>query len=377
MLFFNRKLNQVENIVAMLELWYKELSKFPREHKDFWRARFIFHILLTTLMVCLVTASLNIVFSNINFAIVEAAGGAISIGIYAWFRHSQNLLIAAWLTTVHLTLLCISFMFAVYGGSHSFVWASIIPPSAFLLLGRNWGTFFTMVVMGCCLYIAYGLHVNQVSHTFTLGSIFNVVFVSLALIAIFRFYEDTRAYAYNELNRNMEKNKYLSETDKLTGLFNRQKLDNHLRRLINRQTKANDLSMLIVDIDHFKSINDQQGHLVGDTVLRDFAILLRSAMRTNDFVARWGGEEFVVLLPQTSLQKGLEMAERLRLLVKQQPIAGLEISICVGISSFILGDDSSSMLQRADDALYEAKNKGRDRVIAMVNNMFRSAETVV
>jgi diguanylate cyclase (GGDEF)-like protein len=127
---------------------------------------------------------------------------------------------------------------------------------------------------------------------------------------------------------------------------------------------TNDLSVILFDIDHFKSFNDTYGHLKGDEVLMVVAKNTAANIRKSDIIARWGGEEFIVLLPNTPLATAELVAENLRKQISAIKIQGVEraITSSFGVTEFKEGDDHDSIVKRADDALYEAKKGGRDCV---------------
>lgn len=164
----------------------------------------------------------------------------------------------------------------------------------------------------------------------------------------------------------------LAVTDALTGLNNRRYLDTHLGRLVERSNKHDrPLSVLITDIDHFKAINDVHGHEGGDEVLREFAKRLRGAVRGADLACRYGGEEFVVIMPDTSQDVAAQIAERLRGAIAavafKVPSSAVDVPVTtsVGVATLdTVGEDAASLLRRADQALYQAKNAGRNRVVA-------------
>ena len=163
----------------------------------------------------------------------------------------------------------------------------------------------------------------------------------------------------------------MAVTDGLTGLFNRRYLMNHLTNYVDQSAeRAKPMAVLIVDIDFFKSINDTHGHDAGDEVLKEFASRIRANVRGMDLVARFGGEEFVVVMPDTDLSLAQGIAERLR-----EQVAGdafsvsggktrVAVTISIGIGTFDRGDDTpDTILKRADTALYRAKRTGRNRVV--------------
>ena len=164
--------------------------------------------------------------------------------------------------------------------------------------------------------------------------------------------------------------------DSLTGLFNRRHFEERLSsELAAAQRHGRALSLLLVDVDHFKNVTDQFGHLAGDEALKMVAFVLRGTVRKEDVVARYGGEEFVVLARETALQGGRALAERIRKAVERSRCAwqgrdlGLTVSIgvtiSVGLTEFIVGKSDRELLESADRALYLAKQAGRNRVIAL------------
>lgn len=164
----------------------------------------------------------------------------------------------------------------------------------------------------------------------------------------------------------------LAVTDGLTGLNNRRYLDNHLKTLFNRAaTRGRALSVCITDIDRFKQVNDTYGHDAGDEVLKEFARRIRSTVRGADLACRYGGEEFVVVMPDTDAAAAAMIAERLRDIIERTPFAlagsdvGLSLTASLGIATNAPGVDTpEQLLKQADKALYEAKNSGRNRVVA-------------
>ncbi|MBB4289452.1 two-component system cell cycle response regulator [Rhizobium leguminosarum] len=182
-----------------------------------------------------------------------------------------------------------------------------------------------------------------------------------------------RRKRYNDrLRASVKQTIELAVTDPLTGLYNRRYLDNHLNVLFNRSmARGRPLSVLITDIDRFKQVNDTYGHDGGDEVLREFANRVRSTIRGADLACRYGGEEFVVVMPDTSPEIAATVAERLRAAIESAPFmlkhAGeaLNVTASFGIASRIAAVlTPDQLMKQADLALYEAKNTGRNRVVA-------------
>lgn len=173
------------------------------------------------------------------------------------------------------------------------------------------------------------------------------------------------------LRNRLEESVEMAVTDPLTGLFNRRYMETHLNGLM-QEAKADGraLSIMITDIDHFKRVNDTHGHDAGDSVLRDFAARLRRHTRGIDLACRFGGEEFIVIMPDTDLEVARHVGERLRECIEEAPFSissqvSLPVTACVGLATMTGQDDTTAALfKRADNALYAAKRAGRNCVVS-------------
>jgi len=181
-----------------------------------------------------------------------------------------------------------------------------------------------------------------------------------------------RKRRYTErLRDNVQISIEMAITDALTGLFNRRYMENHLATLTEQAAaRGKPLSVMVLDIDYFKSINDTHGHDAGDDVLRDFALRIKRSIRGIDLACRCGGEEFVVVMPETDMAVAAMVAERLRRRIAAEPFAisqgtrSIPVTLSIGIASLRGHDDNAaSLVKRADQALYRAKRDGRNRVV--------------
>ncbi len=159
----------------------------------------------------------------------------------------------------------------------------------------------------------------------------------------------------------------MSRTDALTGLYNRRHLDDELaRRHSDARRHGEALSVLILDIDHFKNVNDTYGHPAGDVVLREFAVRLTAQLRTADIAGRWGGEEFLVIFPRTALPGAGHVADRIRAAIAAAPFLVGDMQIRVTVSGGCATgpiDSLDGLVSLADACLYEAKEGGRDQIV--------------
>jgi len=173
------------------------------------------------------------------------------------------------------------------------------------------------------------------------------------------------------LRDNVQASIEMAITDALTGLFNRRYMETHLATLLEQAaSRGKPLSVLILDIDYFKSINDGHGHDAGDDVLREFSLRIRKSIRNIDLACRYGGEEFVIVMPETDMSVATMVAERLRRRIAGEPFSiqngsrQLDVTISIGIAALAgPADTAAAVLKRADTALYRAKRDGRNRVV--------------
>ncbi|MEL7607545.1 MAG: GGDEF domain-containing protein [Sedimentibacter saalensis] len=157
----------------------------------------------------------------------------------------------------------------------------------------------------------------------------------------------------------------LSITDSLTGIFNRAKFNEELKKWTDYCSRyESDISLVFFDIDNFKRVNDNYGHMTGDKVIQDIVLSIQNKIRSTDIFARWGGEEFVILLPNTGNDQAAEMAERMRIAIEKITVSESENITCsFGIATLRENESSESFIKRGDKLLYEAKRRGKNIVV--------------
>ncbi|GAB1261629.1 GGDEF domain-containing protein [Aurantivibrio plasticivorans] len=246
-----------------------------------------------------------------------------------------------------------------------FVFSNI---SVIYLLGVS-GMFWTYPILlsvfwvhcrSTALYLVVLLFITSVGTAAVLFEPFMVIRFGLTIMMIAVFFN----IAVVHWEKHVGELERLTITDHLTGAFNRRFMDTKLTEMIEWQRRRGTVSTLIVlDVDHFKQVNDNYGHSVGDKVLKDLVNILINRVRSLDYVCRAGGEEFVVILPNTPETEAQLVAEDLRSAIFESVLlAGGPVSISCGISSVCPGDSPDSWLKRCDIALYQAKGEGRNRV---------------
>ncbi|HEY3308761.1 MAG TPA: GGDEF domain-containing protein [Desulfuromonadaceae bacterium] len=224
--------------------------------------------------------------------------------------------------------------------------------------------------VGCFeTYVNISKYKNQI----TKGVAVVTIILIIVLDAVFLFSYFLIRRGVNQLKEVQLKLEMLAVTDMLTGLSNRGHVMNYgekafarVRRNIDKSLPASALSCIMLDVDHFKLVNDTKGHLAGDELLRELALRLRESVRPYDIIGRYGGEEFLVLLPDTTFEQCLVVADRIMTAVRKPFLIGTEeikVTVSLGMSCFSDKDRKlSDLLSRADAGLYRAKAAGRDQV---------------
>lgn len=204
-------------------------------------------------------------------------------------------------------------------------------------------------------------------------SIFLVLLHLMALAITFSYYSsiDSRLnldirIAFEEKLDLVARLEKLAMEDSLTNTFRRHTIDELIyKEILASEKDRTTFCLVLVDVDHFKWINDRLGHLEGDRILKLISTSLKSSLRDSDRIGRWGGDEFIVLLPHTSLNEGIRIADAMRERVEGlQLLPRVPVTASFGASAWIHGEEPGETLRRADEALYRAKNGGRNRVEA-------------
>ena len=239
------------------------------------------------------------------------------------------------------------------------MWATVAVPSYVLLLGARMGLIMGllgMVLTGLLVLRTGPLAPQQLLYWFT--GLFVVLALLLTHYLIARFIE-----RYLSIHERTSGELQAARLDALTGVAGRAALEGELQRALDAARRTNSpLSVILADIDHFKQVNDVHGHGAGDDVLRAFAKRLRRNVGSSGTVGRWGGEEFMAVLPGVARDDALALAERLRQSVSESAIAGLPITASFGVAALRPDDDLDQLFSRADERLYDAKNGGRNVV---------------
>ena len=243
------------------------------------------------------------------------------------------------------------------------VYLTVYYALTFLILPPTKALRFTLIVLG--IFVASSLP-NIATSSLTSVNLLVPMTMTLAHIMLI-FALNAFARLEPELRRtrrDAEQLEHLAYHDFLTGIANRRQVEVLAQiALASAQRRRESFSVLMLDIDHFKRVNDTYGHYVGDEILRELAARLKGELRESDIFGRWGGEEFIVITPVSATKEGRALGERLRESLKVKPLAKHHrVTVSCGVASYKPGDSLDTLVSRADAALYRAKESGRDQV---------------
>jgi diguanylate cyclase (GGDEF)-like protein len=285
------------------------------------------------------------------------------------YKKTRSLGLARELYILGLYSLNISEIFYFHGIVSSGLWFCVLPVIAVLLGGLRSALVWLLIDLATILggHIIFGNNLGFMDKTYPFW--YEIYLESqLGLIVALTIFivlgEMSRRSAFGRLKLAHEQIRELAVRDALTGIYNRRYIWDEMGSAQNlaKQGEAT-FSVCLMDLDKFKNINDTYGHEMGDTVLKKVAAHLQSQIRVGDICARYGGEEFLCLLNNTNKENAFVFADRLRQTVSELVFDQLKVSISVGVTQYLDGEDFSKTVARADEGLYEAKANGRNRVI--------------
>jgi diguanylate cyclase (GGDEF)-like protein len=352
----------------MIELWHNLLTnggKFSKEYPEHRRVYLLNFILLMMFMVCLFFFIVDeFAFGLHVLAFLNLAGSIFSMVVFLSFRKSCDIDKSAMATVLTLFVVLTASLLVIGHSYYALCWLVILPPVAYFLLGRKQARIVVAVYFtGSLAYLLLG-SLAFWKEEFPMEALLNIAVSVLGIILLVGYYEISRKEAVNALEQKNKELEILSERDCLTGLYNRNKLNSVISRQISvAKRSGRTFSVLMADVDFFKDINDTYGHMAGDAVLTGISDVLRKTCRETDFVGRWGGEEFLIICPDTGNVGAGILGERIIRGVSRYKLGKIrDISLSIGITSYEEGDTGDTILTRADKALYIAKENGRRRL---------------
>ncbi len=296
----------------------------------------------------------------LGFAIINGAN-------YLFLRWTANYQISSIVIVVLMMILCLYLLCSGGNNNTGPLWFFVLPSLIFYILGLKRGLIMLTILLGITAYILYIpdnlLLQTEYSTTFVhrfAGALFSVSVITYS-------YEYTREDGRKELLSLSQKLDQLSRKDELTGLSNRRDILEQMQNELSRfERSGNTFSVLIADIDYFKLVNDTYGHEYGDFVLTQVAATFSKNTQKRDNVARWGGEEFLIFLPETTGEQGSITAERLRSSIEKLTFIHKNklttITTSIGIAEYQPSQSLNELINIADSYLYQAKKEGRNRV---------------
>ena len=302
-----------------------------------------------------------------NLAVLDAVSFFMMIGILLDLKRRDNIVHTSYAVVFLIFILILTVDVFSLKENYSFLWNFFLPMTAFYLLGSKKGSIITLFFYSFFFYYVLSI----IDEYITQHAAANIIMSYLIFSAVLYTYESSREKSYRTLDELLsnEKNvstqlKKLSTRDKLTNIYNRVKLDEYLEMIYNRALRyKEEFSIMIVDIDHFKNVNDSYGHLVGDEILIKFTTCIQKHIRSSDIFGRWGGEEFMLILPNTSCAEAHTLAEHIRASIEKCNFEyKFSNSASFGIATFTDEESEAELIEIADKALYIAKDSGRNCV---------------
>lgn len=287
-------------------------------------------------------------------------------GLASLHRIQKTRHLTRWTFWFLLTLFIIV-TFAVYtveGSDTNFVWIYIMPVLAYSMLGLRPGLLLSLPFVLICIggIIWHYWNIYEVLTARTIANLVNLAAAGLLVILFMHYYERGRADTQRQLL-------HMAATDALTNLPNRGEFQRTLRSTIAHSARKNTpFTLIVLDLDHFKQVNDTHGHDAGDQVLKQLGHCLQRNIRASDFVARLGGEEFAIIFRDAAGSEAGTLAEAIRQAIADMPFhyddTGLSLRATLGVATFPDdGKDSTTLYKMADERLYRGKREGRDRVV--------------
>ena len=308
--------------------------------------------------------------NNAGHALFLAIFILLTAANYAWLSHARRSDVATDVIIVLMGAMCL-YLFYTGGvaGTGPF-WTFVFITAAVFLGGLQRGILSVILLLAAILVLAFYAQPDRYNVVYSTAFMkwFVGVYVALSILVFLNEY--FRVGSYRHLLTTNQRLDALLRTDDLTGLYNRRHIMEHLAyEMLRLQRKGSPFSVILFDIDHFKKINDKYGHICGDYVLRCISLIAKEVLRNMDIIARIGGEEFLILLPDTHLHGSALVAERLRKAMADYQFSyeglNIRVTISLGVTEAIGDSQLEYLLQVVDENLYKAKQRGRNRMVAI------------
>lgn len=314
---------------------------------------------------------------------LQLAATLISLTALMIVQFTKHVWLAGQLVTIGL-FLCLIGPGIYTGGidSSAMVWLTFVPVVATMMGGTANGLFWGIISIATTVGLFMLNRVSMIDLTTrppeSIDRVIDLVFCIVVVAIAIRLNEQTKRQVMSKLDEAKMQLTHLANMDPLTNVFNRRYFINYAQTELERCRDGREFSILLIDVDHFKKVNDTHGHIIGDQVLNGAVAICARVLRAHDIMARLGGEEFIILLPDTPLELAYDIAERLRAAMEYAPIGTdcgfINITVSIGISSYSPKEAISlqELIRHADHAMYKAKDAGRNQVAAWLNSDLES-----
>lgn len=341
-------------IKRFLAAFYPNIP-FDEDHLEYRKAILFRYFLICSFIILALFIPFNIFVSgNIVIATGEACLLAILLVVNLYLMPTERgYAKAIWVFPIITGIWSVFITLFGIIDNYALIWNLLFMAMLFFFLGQKIGARVSTVYF----FWVFSYLWSQTPERLSIEGLTNIVACTFFMFLVFNFYEDTRANAEKKLRK-------LLTIDELTNLYNRRHIDTILAHEISAADRYEQpLSIILLDVDHFKQINDTHGHPVGDHVLKVISKTLNESVRSADHVGRWGGEEFMIVAPQTDSQNAKILAEKLRFAIGAANFdGGIRCSASFGVTDFRSEESKKALVARADEALYQAKNSGRNCV---------------
>jgi len=338
-----------------------ELPFYERRRVQMTNALLI--IMATSMAVMCV---LNIfVFKEYPLAAFDAFAAGVPIYTYYRLKKHQNIEWASWVGALSIFFVTTSFITINQNVNFGAIWVVFLPIFVMTLVGVRRGLMLSVIYYVYIVSISFwGIGIWQ-EGDWGFQSATRLSIALAALIIIIYFYEHSLFLYRQREEEHLKKLKVLSTQDFLTGLHNRGHITQVLQDEFERaQRYDSTFSLAVLDLDDFKKINDTYGHNVGDKVLQKVSKCLQSHLRKTEHIGRWGGEEFLILFPNTKLDEALQVCQKLNQMLEEMDFEDLDsVTTCIGVCEYVKGHDLNHLIAEADKALYQGKRDGKNKVL--------------